>query len=462
MLKNNKKTFIMIGVYTALLLAVVGMFLFFQNTSNKNATTYVYMTTKTIQAGETVDDTLIANKVSKTQLQISSVKEMEEHGAHVVTSPMQISSLIAVGQIPAGHVLTKEFFEAITPEIYGDYTSRTFARGTANEWKFINPDYIILAVNQMNTPINGFAKGEEISIEGYSKFAYDITSEDKTETAEGVYSGVLTNHAVVHNLIYDEKGSLSYIGVIVEQSKYPLISTIAKNGELIFHSGYTEAWETTTNEQYAQLLLGGGIYSHDVIEAPTVLSYTTKDNEYVERIMSDFSKVEDYDATVEMYPSFIRTQAQQVTGKYDVVLTTPYPYMTIIHYNLDGTAGQYMDATGLNTNKSYNSKTGLYTITFTEDYAEGYYEIEFGVKDTTDATTMCQKICFIIEQDDYAIEDSDKLTLNLNYLTAKDSYGESETDFKNLMDSVTSSATAHNTATGVYGNYHGYASQLNE
>ena len=53
----------MIAVYTVILLGVVGMFLFVQNTKNENAVTSIYITTKTIQAGETVDDTLLASKV---------------------------------------------------------------------------------------------------------------------------------------------------------------------------------------------------------------------------------------------------------------------------------------------------------------------------------------------------------------------------------------------------------------
>lgn len=421
MFKSNKKIFIMIAVYTVILLGVVGMFLFVQNTKNENAVTSIYITTKTIQAGETVDDTLLASKVKKIDYPVSAVKEIEANGGVIVTSPTQIASLVAVGTIPAGQPLTKALFEAVTPSVYGDYTNKTYAQGTANEWKFTSPDYIILSVEKNSMPINGFTKGDEISIEGYAKYSYDITKEgtekdedgnikSTTETISGEYSGILTNHVVVHNIVYDDAGNVTYVGVIIEKDKYPLISTIAKSGELIYHSGYTEAWETTSNDQYEQLLLGKGLYLKDVQHLPTKLDYTDTNENVQELTLTEYSETSNANET--LYPSFIRTKETS-----DITITSPYGYAQIVHYNLDGTVGQYMDATGLNTSKIYNSKTGLYTYTFNQD-VEGYYEIVFGAKNSDDSISLTQKICFVIEQDDYEEENkSDTLTMNLNFVT---------------------------------------------
>lgn len=454
MFKSNKKIFIMIAVYTVILLGVVGMFLFVQNTKSENAVTSIYITTKTIQAGETVDDTLLASKVKKIDYPVSAVKEIEANGGVIVTSPTQIASLVAVGTIPAGQPLTKALFEAVTPSVYGDYTNKTYAQGTANEWKFTSPDYIILSVEKSNMPINGFTKGDEISIEGYAKYSYDITKEgtekdedrnakSTTETISGEYNGILTNHAIVHNVVYDDAGNVTYVGVIIEKDKYPLVSTIAKSGELIYHSGYTEAWETTSNDQYEQLLLGKGLYLKDVQHLPTKLNYNNADDVAQELTLTEYSETSNANET--LYPTFIRAEKTS-----NVTIASPYGYAQIVHYNLDGTVGQYMDATGLNTSKIYDSKTGLYTYTFNQDYAEGYYEIVFGAKNSDDSITLTQKVCFVIEQNDYDVEtNSDLLTMNLNFVSNDGTLPSNYTGYTqtNIFDAVDSEKLSY-TATG--------------
>lgn len=456
MFKSNKKIFIMIAVYTVILLGVVGMFLFVQNTKNENAVTSIYITTKTIQAGETVDDTLLASKVKKIDYPVSAVKEIEANGGVIVTSPTQIASLVAVGTIPAGQPLTKALFEAVTPSVYGDYTNKTYAQGTANEWKFTNPDYIILSVEKNNVPINGFTKGDEISIEGYAKYSYDITKEGLeegakpvTETISGEYSGILTNHAIVHNIVYDDAGNVTYVGVIIEKDKYPLISTIAKSGELIYHSGYTEAWETTSNDQYEQLLLGKGLYLKDVQHLPTKLNYNNADDVTQESTLTEYSETSNANET--LYPTFIRAKETS-----SITIVSPYGYAQIVHYNLDGTVGQYMDATGLNTSKIYDSKTGLYTYTFNQDYAEGYYEIVFGAKNSDDSITLTQKVCFVIEQDDYEeeINKTDTLTMNLNFETIDTTKNDVSKNYNgytqgNIFDSIDNYALSYENSNGI-------------
>ena len=437
MVKSNKKTFILIGVYTVVLLAIAGVFLFMQNTANENATTQIYMTTKVIQAGETVDDTLIANKLKKVEYPKAAVDEITANGGEIVTSTAKIYSLIAVGTIPAGQPVKKQLFEAIAPSVYGDYTNKTFGLSSGIEWRFEAPNYIVLAVNETNTPINGFEKGDEISIEGYQKYLYEILDDEgNTVEAEGTYNGILTNHAVVHSLVFDESGLLTNIGVIVEQKEYPIISTIAKNGQLTFHAGYIKKWETTVEKETSSLLLGSGLTLEKLVETPTLLTYTNLDGERIEEKLSDFTpKVDFVDET--MYPTFIQTMNNQADVKYDITFDTPYPAMKIVHYNLDGSSGQYMDATGLNTNKAYNSQTGLFTTTFKEAYAEGYYEILLGLYN--DKTFVpYQKVCFVIEYEDYEYKDENgnntiDLDLTLNYLTEKDVYNETDSDLKDLL-----------------------------
>ncbi len=81
-----------------------------------NKTTQIYIVTKTIQAGEVVDDTLIANKLKKVEFPKVAVDEIERNGGSIVTSTAQISSLVAISTIPVGQPLTEELFKSVVSD----------------------------------------------------------------------------------------------------------------------------------------------------------------------------------------------------------------------------------------------------------------------------------------------------------------------------------------------------------
>lgn len=365
MIKNNKKTILTLLAYTGILVGVIVAFVFFIQMKNTSSVTQIYWSARDISSGTVVDTAFEMNYITKAEVPNSVVDEMKKRGSKPITSISQLTKNSVLQNIPQGVPLVESMF--------GDIVSVSTMEKYQNDFGFENPYYTVLSVDATNSTVSGFSEGQSISIEGTVDLATVNYDDEFANDSNEVYNGILTNKCVVHGLYENEEGQLTNVGVIVELSDYPTINFFAKYGELKYHDGKLEqTWETTNSKIMTELWEKTGFKDSLAKELSTYAIYNNILENRTKVFLCDYSN-STYKGMADI--NYLALQADSdASGTQGVSIYTPYKNMVVSHYNLDGTDGINMDLTGVNTTKSYSSKTGLYNFTFTQ---EGIYDIKF-------------------------------------------------------------------------------------
>lgn len=393
MIKNNKKTIITLAAYTVILLVVVAAFVVFVQMRNQSSVTKIYYATRDVESGTVVNTDFQTNYIAQVEVPTSVVKDLEKNGAKPIKSTIQIKSS-ALTFIPKGTYLSESMF--------GDIVTTTVMEEYAKT--FVNPYYTVLKVSTENSPISGFSEGQKVSIEGTADLSLFSTEDELKSDAGEVYNGILSNKCVVHSLFYNEDLKLANIGVVVELADYPKINYFANYGELKFHEGVLSLWETTNLNVMTELWEKTGFKDSLAHELSSYAIYNDKEGNRIKKFLCYYSSTE-YKETPKTY--FFDLFADTADNIQAVSFYSPYQNVVISHYNLDGSDGAYMDLTGVNTDRDYNSKTGLFKYNFSD---EGIYLIKFyqnidfnyGTEDEPswgEKYAIVNEVIFIIEKD---------------------------------------------------------------
>lgn len=379
MIKKNKKTLLVLLAYGAILVGIVLAFVFIMQARNSSAVVEVYYASRQIDAGMTVDSAFEINYISKTQIPKTVATDMEKHGAKPIYTTSQLKNN-SVSQIPQGTILVESMFDNIVNEsIMAKYSK---------EYGFKNPYYTTLKVDATIAPINGFSQDQKISIEGSVDLSSVSWIEDFSGNSNDSYSGIITNQCVVASLFTDDDENITNIGVVVELSDYPTINYFENYGSLKFHDGILEnTWETTNSQIMTKLWEKTGFKDSIAKELATYIVYYDAENtSETKQFVCEYSNSPYYEDEEETIIKKSKVNFLQMTNELTKVvdgkevdtsalsLYTPYKNFTITHYGFNGKAGVNMDLAGVNTQTTYNSRTGLYNMNFTE---EGYYSINF-------------------------------------------------------------------------------------
>ena len=359
MTKSNKKIFITILGYISILAVVILLFVTGMAYKSKNDVLTIYRAKAPISRGMEVTTKTADEYFEQVEVSKSSVDTMINGSFTPVFYVGDLSNQKALTDIAKGSFLGKEMFGVLDMNsILDEY------RG---EGKFINPYYSVLKADKYNAPISSFKVGQKISIEGTVSLS-NSTEENLKDDAGEIYNGIITNKCVVHNIIKDENGNITHVGVIVELQDYPTINFIHNYGTLKFHEGVIEeTWETTNNKILNELWEKTGFKDTIAKRLNTYVEYNISDNEKKQKkILAEYNGTE--------IKENVEYSTIHVDLKSDITLYTPYNNMIVSHYNLDGTIGNNMDITGINTHKRFNSRTGLYELKFNE---EGIYSFLF-------------------------------------------------------------------------------------
>lgn len=429
MVKKNKKTLLMILAYIGILAVVVIAFVFIMQARNTSSVVEVYYASRDIAAGSTVDSAFEINYISKTQIPKTVASDMEKHGAKPIYSTSQLKNN-ALSKIPQGTILVESMFDNIVSDsVMSKYIS---------EYGFKNPYYTVLAVDTTNSPIDGFSKDQRLSIEGSVELSTVSWSESFKGDANDSYTGIITNNCVVAGIFTDDDEVVTNIGVVVELADYPTINYFENYGKLKFHDGILDnTWETT-NAQIMNKLWEKTGFKDTVAKALSsyIIYYEAQSKDEIKKFVCEYSNTpfyEDDDETImkKSKVNFLqattepsKTENGKIIDTSKVSLYTPYKNFTVTHYDFTGKQGVNMDLAGVNTESSFDSRTGLYNLNFEE---EGYYQINFYDKVTYNAGTeespvmttkvdLVNQVTFVIEKlDDNTKWDTSSADLVFQY-----------------------------------------------
>lgn len=389
---NKKKSIFTITIYLVILLAVIGVFVFYSVSSNNKNIIRCYVTTQDIKPGTTIDSNVLATSFTQTEVHSSYKDEVEKYGGSLITNSDYMLNKQSAGLIPAGTVLSTSFFQTIKDtNKYPEYT---------------NPQFITMPVKTDTLPADGFTKDEEISVIGYMNMELSNSSEDKTSTN---WVGILTNKAKVYSTITDETNTVTNVVLVVEKEVYPKLLLASKSASVYYLKGAISDMSEVEGDIVNAIYQSTGLVSNQVFELNATIIGTDTGN--IKKV--ELPELGNKDTTNHL-------PILSVPEGFSLNLSwTGSPVQAFVkHYGFNGNKGNYYGA------YSYANGEAAKKIIYNQSYAEhsfannfedeGYYEIEFYANDGS----FIKKTLFAIEKENV------KWTLEKNATVLIDSYNE--------------------------------------
>ena len=409
MIKNNKKTIIALLTYSLILIGAILAFVFVIKTKDANSTIELYFAKDDILGGTLVEENFSTSYLNKTKVHESVYNDIVGYDAKPLKSSnyKKIEGQTVLSDIKKGSViLESQFGKIVTLETMDMYKQK---------YGFEEPYYSVLNVDETNATISGFEEGQLISIEGKIDLSVFNKSQEYKEDASEVLNGIICNKCIVHNLVYDTEKKLKKIGVVVELSEYPVINYIETYGSLKFHEGKLALWETTNKIIMENLWEKTGFKDGLAKELTTYLKYENSKGEEIKKNFCAYSNT--------IYTNTTITNFLDVSADSKVSLYTPYKNIIVSHYNFDGSNGKFMDISGSNLEKTFESTTGLYNMNFDSEglYTISFYEnapYNYGTDEEPDwgqKYSKVNEIKFTIEMSTENQKENNTLGLNVGY-----------------------------------------------
>lgn len=377
---NKKKTILTVTIYLVCLVAVIGIFIFYNANQTEQNKTRCYITTTNIEAGTLIDTNVLAVSFKQDEVHVSYKETLNSYGANLISDASTIVNKQTAGFIPAGSIITDKMFITMQEEIVYDGIS--------------NPQYITLPVMTDAIPAEGFEAGQRVSVIGLMSMA-DLSQTELVEAATETWVGILTNRAEVFSVITDETGVITNVVLVVEKDVYATLLISASTAKLYYLDGEVENISEVQSDVIKSIYQSTGLTTTQDFEI--TVSETVTEKKY-DNFKLKIDKDEDAEIT--------NLQILQLGSSNSVVLSwTGTPVNAFVkHYDLEGKKGcnygSYSYASTDYLKKIYydsNSEEHKLAIELesTPKGGEGYYEIKFYDKDNK----FVGKTHFVIEGD---------------------------------------------------------------
>ncbi len=398
---KKKKTILIITMYLVCLVAVIGIFLFYSFREQDKNKTMCYVTVTEIQAGQKIEQSLLATTFVQEEIHTSYRDSVEKYGSRLVTDASTLINKQAKSYIPAGVVITDSMFESMNTE---------------NKYEnYVNPQYITLPVKTVGTPADGFEKDKYYSLIGMLSLN-DLSNSENVDlqmVSSETWVGILTNKALLYTTISDEAGNVTYATFVVEKDVYPTLLIASSKAELYYLSGQLNDMSEVQSDVIKSIYESSGLATvqpFQLIGVDTVYGNTYE-------LKSDYITVTETTDEETMITT-VTKEVDKELGNLDIInLGAQNPlYLQwtgdavnafVRAYNTTGKKakcyGTYSYASTESSRKinyDQNIEEHSFAIGFDE---EGYYEIEFynQAKDLIGVTR------FIIETSEHEWEVSD-------------------------------------------------------
>lgn len=375
---NKKKTILTVTIYLLCLVAVIGVFVFYNANQTEKSKTRCYITTTDIEAGTLIDTNVLAVSFKQDEVHQSYKDTITSYGANLIVDASSIVNKQTAGFIPAGSIITDKMFVSMKDEIVYDGIS--------------NPQYITLPVSTDALPAEGFTPGQRVSVIGLMSLA-DLSQTELVENATETWVGILTNKAEVFGVITDETEMVTNVILVVEKDVYATLLISAGMANLYYLNGEVDNISEVQSDIIKSIYQSTGLT-------------TTQDFEIMVNDNSFDNKYKDYKLNIEKDEDaeISNLQILQLGESNSIDLSwTGSPVNAFIkHYSLDGSKGKNYGsysyaATDSSKKIYYDSNSEEHSLAISLDSGaksgEGYYEIKFYNKDNE----FIGKTNFVIE-----------------------------------------------------------------
>lgn len=375
---NKKKTLITVTIYLVCLLAVIGIFTFYNANQVNKSLVKCYITTTDVEAGTVIDSNVISTSFRLEDVHLSDKERTESYGGQLITTSSYMMKKQAVSYIPAGTVLTTKMINDVKVE-----------EGVPG---YTNPQFITMPVSTIGMPAVGFAKDANFSIIGSMSLSDLAQSEDYQNIGSETWVGVLTNKAKVYTTVTDDADKITHVILIVEANVLPKLIVASEKATLYYLEG------TINNISEVQSDIIKSIYESAGLTTTQPFELTLTDGNRKTYDLEVLKSVKDT-------PEYIEILDLGQNNPLKITWTGSPVNAYVRHYNLDGTKGSFYGsysyaASDANKKINYDSNyeehsfaTQFYSTDDKSMSSEGYYEIEFYNQDKS----FVGKTCFIVE-----------------------------------------------------------------
>lgn len=375
---NKKKTLITVTIYLVCLLAVIGIFVFYNTNQVNKSLVKCYITTTDVEAGTVIDSNVLSTSFRLEDVHLSDKERAESYGGQLITTSSYMMNKQAVSYIPAGTVLSTKMINDVKVE-----------EGVLG---YTNPQFITMPVSTIGMPAEGFTKDANFSIIGSMSLSDLAQSEDYQNIGSETWVGVLTNKAKVYTTVTDDADKITHVILIVEANVLPKLIVASEKATLYYLEG------TINNISEVQSDIIKSIYESAGLTTTQPFELTLTDGNRETYDLEVLKSVEDT-------PKYIEILDLGQNNPLKITWTGSPVNAYVRHYNLDGTKGSFYGsysyaASDANKKINYDSNyeehsfaTQFYSTDDKSMSSEGYYEIEFYNQDKS----FVGKTCFIVE-----------------------------------------------------------------